>query len=288
MVTYAESSFTDAHGVEIFTYSWVPERAYAAVQVAHGLGEHAKRYRGIAEHLSERGFAVYANDHRGHGETGRTQTGGDLSELGKLGPGGLVAAEEAILQFGDRIRDAHPLLPLVFLGHSWGSLMGQRIINREPHPFEGVVLSASAYRTPRFMESGDLNRHHRHLGTTGYEWLSVDDSVVDAFVRDDLCFRADVLRLFGPRDGLRLYGVPSRWVDDVPMLLIGGTEDSLARGHSLERLAAAYMNRGVQDVTLRLYPGSRHETLNQVSDTTPLDDLTAWLLDRFPAKRGAQ
>lgn len=282
-VAYTESSFTDSHGIEIFTYQWIPESFHAVVQVAHGLGEHAKRYDAFARHLASAGFAVYADDHRGHGETGRTQWGGDLSRMGRLGPGGLRAAEAAILELSASIRRTHPGLPLVFLGHSWGSLMGQRIINREPHPFDAVILSGSAYRMPGSMESGDLNRHHRTFGTTGYEWLSRDPAVAEAFAADELCFTADVLKLFGLADALRLYGVPSRHVDDVPMLVFGGSDDSLSRGDSLERLAAAYRNRGVQDLTFRVYPGGRHETLNETNRLDVFRDVTAWVLEKFPS-----
>lgn len=276
MSNFAESSFKDNLGVTIHTYSWLPENPKAVIQIAHGLGEHALRYHDFAKYLNGHGYAVYADDHRGHGETGREQHRGDLSQLGKLGPGGLRAAEEAIMNFTELIRSAHKGLKLAYFGHSWGSLMGQRIINRSDANFDAVVLSGSALRHPLYMESGDLNKHHKHLGDTGYEWLSRDGQVALDFASDELCFTADALKLFGLFDAMRLFGRPVKTVADIPMLIMAGTDDALSRKDSLERLAAAYSNRGVHDLTLRLYDGGRHEMLNETNKNEVYEDLVKW------------
>lgn len=285
MIEFAKSSFHDNFGVNVHTYSWVPESPHAIVQIAHGLGEHALRYDAFARFLASKGYAVYADDHRGHGETGREQQRGDLSMLGKLGPGGLRAAEEAIMNFTELIRSAHPGLPLIFFGHSWGSLMGQRIINRSDSNFDGIVLSGSTLRLPGKMEAGDLNKHHKHLGKTGYEWLSRDPEVAKQFEADELCFEADTLRLFGLRDALRLFGTPNKNVSNVPMLIMSGTEDALAKGDSLEKLAAAYLNRGVTDLSLKLYYGGRHEMLNEINKDEVYEDVLQWLEKHYGANK---
>lgn len=274
-------TFHDDFGVTIHTYSWLPENPHTIVQIAHGVGEHALRYDAFARFLASHGIGVYADDHRGHGETGREQTRGDLARLGKLGPGGLRATEKAIVNFSELIRSAHPGVPLIYFGHSWGSLMGQRILNTGPTLYDGVVLSGSAYRHPKYMESGDLNQHHKHLGTTGFEWLSRDPETARAFAADELCFDARILPLFGLADSLRLFGVPNTRVPNVPMLIMSGTEDPIAVGNSLERLTAAYLNRGVQDVTLKLYPAGRHEMLNETNREEVMRDVLAWLSTTF-------
>lgn len=276
-ITRGADIFYDDHGVAIFTYSWVPERPRGVVQIAHGIGEHAGRYEHFALALAEAGYAVYADDHRGHGETGREMHRGDLTQLGKLGPGGLRAAENAIINFTELIHSKHPGLRITYFGHSWGSLMGQRLLNRGTALFDAVILSGSAYRTPKHMESGDLNRGFAHLGDTGFEWLSRDHSVADAFANDELCFDADILKLFGLADALRLFGTPGKHVPNVPMLLMSGTDDPLSRADSVERLAAAYRNRGVTDVTLTLYPGGRHEMLNELNRADVEHDVISWL-----------
>lgn len=276
-INFNVSSFRDDHGVNIHTYAWIPKDPHAVVQISHGLGEHALRYDAFARYLANAGIAVYADDHRGHGETGREMTRGNLELLGRLGPGGLKATEDAILNFTEMIRSQHHGLPLTYFGHSWGSLMGQRMLNRGVDLFDAVVHSGSAYRIPGYMESGDLNKKFVNLGTTGFEWLSRDPEVAAAFVLDELCFSADALRLFSVFDVAKLLGIPGDQVPDVPMLIMSGTNDPLSAKDSLERLAAAYLNRGVTDVTLKLYTDGRHEMLNELNRNEVYADILAWL-----------
>ncbi|MGI8392285.1 alpha/beta fold hydrolase [Leucobacter sp. W1038] len=280
---FTRFDYTDAHDIQIAAYEWAADDPHAIVQIAHGVGEHALRYAAFAQALRDAGFTVVANDHRGHGETGRRQWGGDLSKLGTLGPGGLRAAEAAIHQLTDLARERHPGLPVIMFGHSWGSLMAQRIINREPRIYDGVVLSGSAKRTPMSMESGDLNKRWRGEGANGFEWLSRDPEVQRAFIADPLCFPADIIKLFGLPDALRLFGTPAASAaPDVPILIVSGSDDPLSRGDSLRLLADAYRIRGVRDVTMRVYPGARHELLNETNRDEVTAEIITWMLDRFP------
>ncbi|UOQ56831.1 alpha/beta hydrolase [Leucobacter allii] len=276
-------SYTDAHGVVITAYEWAAPEPLGVVQIAHGLGEHARRYDDFARALVAAGLTVLADDHRGHGETGRRQHGGDLSRLGRLGPGGLAATEAAILQLTALAREAHPGLPVVLVGQSWGTLMAQRILNREPRVWDAVVLAGTALRTPRFMESGALNRRWAGDGANGFEWLSRDAAVGAAFVADPLCFYADVLGLFGLADGLRLFGTPGPAVaPEVPILIVGGGDDPLSRADGRRRLAEAYRRRGVRDVALKEYPGARHELFNETNRDDVTADVISWILERLP------
>lgn len=276
-----EFSYTDAEGVEIIVYEWAAADPIGVVQIAHGLGDHARRYDAFARALVDAGFTVYADDHRGHGETGRRQHGGDLSQLGRLGPGGLRATEAALLQLTGIVRDRHPGLPVVMFGHSWGSLMTQRLLNEHPRAWDAVVLSGSAFRTFKHLESGPLNANWAGDGANGYEWLSRDPAASTAFLDDPLCFYADVLKLFGVADGLRLYGKPGPGLaPDVPILIISGAEDPLSRGEGLRLLADAYRKRGVRDVTMRIYPEARHELLNETNRDEVFAALTTWMLER--------
>lgn len=280
-----EFSFVDANGLEIFCYRWEAENTGAdgpigVVQISHGVGEHAKRYDRFARALTRAGFTVYADDHRGHGETGRAQWGGDLSRLGRLGPGGLRATEDEILQLTALIRDRHPGVPLIMYAHSWGSLMAQRTMNQYPRVWDAVVLSGSTLRTFKHMESGDLNKRWAAPDASGNEWLSRDPAVAQAFAADPLCFPADILKLFGVADGLRLFGRPaSGLAPEIPILLISGTDDPVGRNDGVRHLANALRNRGVRDVSVKLYPGARHETLNETNRDEVQADLITWMLE---------
>ncbi len=274
-----DSSFTDAHGVEIVYSTWRAGRPKGIVQIAHGVGEHGLRYEPLAQDLVRAGYTVHADDHRGHGRTGVAQWDGDHTKLGRLGPGGLRAAIAAVEQMTAVAREQDPGLPLVLLGHSWGSLMAQRIVNTSSERYDGVVLSATAYRLPGWMNSGDLNARHAGAGPTKYEWISRDRAVIDAIVADPLAVEADVLQLFGLRDTLRLLGVPRRRIPhDLPVLLQVGSDDTLGGPRSVERLAEVYRRRGrLSDVQVHVYEGARHEVYNETNRDEVVADLVAWL-----------
>ena len=280
-----DSSFTDAHGVEIVYSTWRSGRPRGIVQIAHGVGEHGLRYEPLAQDLVRAGYTVYANDHRGHGRTGLAQWDGDHAKLGRLGTGGLRAAIAVVEQMTAVAREQDPGIPLVLLGHSWGSLMAQRIVNTSSERYDGVVLSATAYRLPGWMNSGDLNARHAASGPTKFEWITRDRAMIDAIAADPLAVEADVVKLFGIRDATRLLGVPRRGIPhDLPVLLQVGSDDSLGGPRSVERLAEAYRRRGrLSDVQVHVYDGARHEVYNETNRDEVVADLVAWL-DRHVAR----
>ena len=51
-------TYTDPHGVEITAYRFDADRPQAVVQIAHGVGEHARRYDDFARRLVEAGYTV--------------------------------------------------------------------------------------------------------------------------------------------------------------------------------------------------------------------------------------
>jgi alpha-beta hydrolase superfamily lysophospholipase len=298
-VPRTDHQFVDAEGVTIHYHSWVAPVSKGAaskgappkgvVQIAHGLGDYAARYEYLAQKLVAAGYSVYADDHRGHGQTGLGQYGGDASRLGRLGVGGLRATIEGLRQFTRIIRAENTDVPLAILGHSWGSLMVQTILNRHAGEYDAAVLTGTAHRLPGSMNAGQLNARHKHLGTTGFEWLSRDPAVSQAFLDDPLTFYADVIKLFGIPDGLRLFGAPSRHVDkDIPLLIMIGGEDPLGGERSVRNLARAYLRRSkLTDVEVVIYAGARHEIFNETNRDEVDADLIAWLDARLGAAVGA-
>jgi alpha-beta hydrolase superfamily lysophospholipase len=277
-----QKSFVDAHGVTVQYYVWEAESPRAVLQLAHGLGEYAMRHAPLAEVLAASGITVYADDHRGHGQTGLGQ---NPDKLGALGAGGLRAAVEDLHQLTGIIASDLPGLPIFYLGHSWGSLMGQRLLNEHAGDFAGAILTGTAYRMPGSMNGGNLNAKHKHLGATGYEWLSRDTAVSAAFVEDPLTFYADALKLFGVADGLRLFGRPRKPMPaDIPLLLMIGSEDSLGGEISVHKLADAYVERGgLTDVEVVVYEEARHEVFNETNKAEVIADVQAWLEKRLAA-----
>jgi alpha-beta hydrolase superfamily lysophospholipase len=282
-VSRTDRTFVDAKGVTIHYYTWQAAKPKGVLQLAHGLGEYATRYEGLAQALVAAGYSVYADDHRGHGQTGVEQYHGDMAPMGKLGSGGLRATIEEVRQLSAIVRSENPRLPLAILGHSWGSLMVQDILNHHAGDYDAAILTGTAYRQPGSMNAGQLNAKHKHLGTTGSEWLSRDPAVSQAFLDDPLTFYADTLKLFGLVDGLRLFGVPTRHIEkDIPLLIAIGSEDSLGGEKSVRTLAEKYISRSkLTDVEVIIYDEARHEIFNETNKDEVIADLVTWLDDRL-------
>lgn len=283
-----ERTYVDAHGVTIHFSEWKVGAPRGVIQISHGLGDHALRYEKLAQELVAAGYTVYADDHRGHGRTGVEQWGGDLGKLGKLGPGGLRATVAGVRHLTRLIREENADVPLAIIGHSWGSLLAQIVVNNNPEEYDAVVLTGTAYRTFRHMNGGNLNAKHKHLGTTGYEWLSRDPAVADAFAADPLAFTASAIRQFGLWDALRLLGRPRRdLADDVPLLIQVGGDDPFGGEKSAERLAQSYISRsGLTDVELIVYTDARHELFNETNRDEVIADTIEWLGQRLPEHAG--
>ncbi len=131
--------FVAADGHRIAGYRWGGPAPRGIVQIAHGMGEHAGRYRPLAAALVEAGLVVYASDHRGHGRTV------DRPEhLGDLGPGGFAALVRDMAQLSRLARERSPGIPLILLGHSMGSYAAQLYLLDEAAALAGAVLSGSA------------------------------------------------------------------------------------------------------------------------------------------------
>lgn len=287
MTEPTERTYTDAHGVEIvFDHYTAAGDPRAVVQLLHGIGEHARRYGNLIDALTADGYIVYADDHRGHGRTGERQHGGDPSKIGHLGVGGLRATVAALSQFTELIRAENPGLPLVILGHSWGSFMTQGLYNEHPDSYDAVVLSGSAYRMLGYMNVGNLNKRWDSKTSNGTEWMASDPAVGEAFLADPYTTTVPMQRLFSPADQLRVLGRPARDIRAPrPVLILVGSDDPLGGPRSIEKLADSYRHRsGLSDVTAIVYEGARHEIFNEPLQGEVRDDLLAWLDARIAVR----
>ncbi|MGM1017806.1 MAG: alpha/beta fold hydrolase [Actinomycetota bacterium] len=279
--------FTDADGVAIvYDVHDAEGTPRGVVQLLHGVGEHAGRYPALIAALTAAGFAVYADDHRGHGRTGIRQHGGP-EKLGRLGTGGLRAAKDAVWQLTGIIRAENPDLPLVLLGHSWGSFLAQMLVNEHPDAWDAVILSGSALRMPGTLNAAPLNaRWSEGDDATGYEWLSRDPAVWTSFHEDPLTTDTPLLKLFGPVEAAKLYGRPAKDLGrDIPLLLLVGRDDPVGGPRSVHRLADEYRTRsGLTDITTLVYPDARHEIFNELQQDEVRADLLAWLDARIPRR----
>lgn len=278
-------TFIDADGVTIHYSRWNPKTARGIVQISHGQGDHSQRYSALADEFARLGFVVYADDHRGHGETWRQQWNGDEAKFGHLGPRGVDGAIDAINELTRIARAENPGLPLIFIGHSMGSLFGQIALDAGTLDADLVVWSGTALRTPFTMNAGNLNAKFAHLGDTGHEWLNRDPAAHHTFRDDPLTFRANAMAQFGIGGALKLIGVPKRVRRDIPLLIIQGGEDSLGNEKSVASLAARYVAAGYTDVELIVYAGARHEIFFETNRAEVWRDVFAWADARLESAR---
>jgi alpha-beta hydrolase superfamily lysophospholipase len=280
-----QRSFNDDYGVEIKFYEWPVANPKAIIQIAHGLGEHARRYDHMAAVLNRAGFSVYADDHRGHGQTGVKQLENkQIKKLGNLGPGGMDATYKQVADFSKLIKTENPRKKLILLGHSWGSFIAQKVINNSSDFYDAVVLSGSALTMPGYLATGDFNKVWKKLpGSTGYEWLSRDVDIQKKFVADPLTFLAAAMQVFGVSNSLKLFGTPSKQVrSDLPILVQVGQADPIGGEYSNKALVKAYRkNAGINDIELFVYHDARHEIYNELNKDQIIQDLIDWINIRF-------
>ena len=271
---------TDPDGVAIYLYQWRPQGTpRGVVHIAHGMGEHARRYDRVAQALVRAGFAVYADDHRASGRTGAEGPG--LGNLGPRGMEGALAALHAVTVFA---AEQEPGVPVILLGHSWGSMLAQREADRWGTELAGLVLSGSTLMVPEYLQvlGGDPNGPFAPP-VTPYDWLSRDTAEVQKYIDDPWCgfevaFEVPLL--------LELAGAPQPSVPPgLPVLVMNGSQDTVG-GFSGggAALAKAYEGLGLTDVTYLRYEGGRHELFNETNRDEVLADLVAWLEPRFPAE----
>ena len=139
-MTAPSFTFPSADGLEIVAYRWEPRgEPRGIVQLTHGMGEHVQRYVPLAAALTELGFVVVGQDHRGHGATARSE-----SEYGHLGTGGWGGLVDDVGLLGARARDDNPGLPLVLLGHSMGSFAAQQYALDHSSEITALALTGTA------------------------------------------------------------------------------------------------------------------------------------------------
>lgn len=294
-------TFRGQDAVEISARKWesahLPQKG--AVQILHGAAEHCLRYERFATLLNANGYAVYANDHRGHGPK--------AFQSGKLGVAGSDAwnsfAKDA-RQLTEIIRKENATLPIFLFGHSMGSMLTQDYITRWGADLKGAVLCGTAGIMPgldavvQYMKQAALAAPNEPSmafaqsfasynqpfgpGKTGFEWLSRDEMEVQKYADDPACgfpfsnelahdFLKGLLDLWRPeKEAL----IPK----DLPILVISGEKDPVG-GNTLAvlPLLERYQSYGMKNLVQKFYPDARHELLNEINREEVQRDILAWL-----------
>ena len=303
---------TAADGTPLHVFRWLPDAGVApkaVVQIAHGMAEHAARYARFAGVLTDAGYAVYAQDHRGHG-----QTAGDLSRAGFFADrDGWFTVVDDMYAVTHTIRDEQPGLPVFLFGHSMGSMLARTYAIRHGGELAGLVLSGTGgdpgmlgkvgqvvalveaklrgKTTPSpmldKMSFGTFNKPFEPARTK-FDWLSRDPAEVDAYIADPWCgfvctagFFQDLL------SGIAFINADSqaaRIPQGLPIYLFSGAEDPVGdKTKGVQQVVDQLRRVGVKDVVVRFYDGARHEILNEINRDEVMADVVDWLDDHLPA-----
>ena len=122
---------------------------------------------------------------------------------------------------------------------------------------------------------------------TSCDWLSADEGNVDAYMADPLCGADATVGLFrqmlsGIRFNQKLSNL--RQMDPrIPVLFVAGEKDPVGDcGNGVRRTYQEFRRAGVQDCTLKLYPGLRHEILNEKAQQQQIfEDIGQWLTSKL-------
>lgn len=297
---------TSDDGLDIFVRRRLPAPGRplnGVVQISHGLAEHGKRYSELSAKLTDAGYAVYIGDHRGHGRS--VIESRDFGFFGRTD--GWLRAMRDMDRIYRQIQEEHEDVPIILLGHSMGAQLSQQFIMQEGRDLAGVVLSGPSghiglmrhfgrilarlerarlgeYGRSKLLHTmsfGEFNKDFEPARTP-FDWLSRDESEVDAYVQDPLCgfvsttqLWIDMLDAASNLQQARNY----KWArPSLPVLIMAGDKDPVSRGGgALKRLVKVLRKSGLQTVQLKIYENCRHELFHETNREEVFMDLIKWI-----------
>lgn len=292
-------------GARIFGNKWVPDdqEIKGIVQIAHGMAEHSGRYSGFAAELVNAGYGVYANDHRGHGKTA-----GSKENLGFFAKeNGWETVVDDLKELTNLIRNKHAGQPVFLFGHSMGSFLSRRYIQKYGEELAGVILSGTGAdpgllgyvgigiakfeimrkgkraKSPLLdrLSFGSYNKQFRPTRTS-FDWLSRSEEEVDKYMADPFCGGVSTTGFFHDMlTGLKnverqqhMKKIPK----DLPIFLISGDKDPVGGStKGVLKTVKSFQNTGIKDVTYKFYRDARHEILNEMNKDEVYQDVINWL-----------
>ena len=304
MTEFSEFSFPSKDGVHKNHVSlWTPEGPpKGVVQIVHGVAEYAGRYSHFAQYLADRGFAVCGEDHLGHG---KTVDDGKYGYFGKKDGWTLVTA--GVRQLRVLMGEKYPDTPYFLLGHSMGSFLARTYLCAYPGTVDGCILSGTGQEKPALVAAGkavasaicavrgpetvsplvdklSLGAYNKQFAPnrTSADWICRDESVVDAYLKDPFCTFKPTAGMFRDMMGGLQYIASqealSRMDPSTPVYLFSGDRDPVgSNGEGVKKVYGFFKDYGTRDLTMKLYPGGRHEMLNEINKGEVYADVLAWL-----------
>ena len=309
MPSFQDFYFQSSTGrTSIHALKCVPDgKPRAVVQIAHGIAEHIDRYRPFMEFLADNGFVAAGNDHLGHGKSIRVpEEQGFFAEKD-----GWWRVVDDMDKLHDIMSKEYPELPYVLFGHSMGSFLTRTYLIKHPDKYDGVILSGTGHQSPALVLGGNaaasvMAKLNGAMGDgtkldslafgsylskienprTKFDWLSRDAEQVDKYIADPLCGFVGKIGLY--RDMMQ--GIKfitdkkniAQMNKEKPVYFMSGDGDPVGDyGKGVERANKAFCDAGLHDVFMRLYPGGRHEMLNETNKEQVYQDILSWLNEKI-------
>ena len=309
MPSFQDFYFQSSTGrTSIHALKCVPDsKPRAVVQIAHGIAEHIDRYRPFMEFLADNGFVVAGDDHLGHGKSIRVpDEQGFFAEKD-----GWWRVVDDMDKLHDIMSNEYPELPYVLFGHSMGSFLTRTYLIKHPDKYDGVILSGTGHQSPALVLGGNaaasvMAKLNGAMGDgakldslafgtylnkienprTKFDWLSRDTEQVDKYIADPLCGFVGKIGLY--RDMMQ--GIKfitdkkniAQMNKEKPVYFMSGDGDPVGEyGKGVERAYKAFCDAGLHDVFMRLYPGGRHEMLNETNKEQVYQDILNWLNEKI-------
>ena len=304
-ITVKERKVASATGNGIIRYKlWIPPDPRVALQLTHGMSEYIDRYDDFAMYLAGRGILVYGQDHAGHGKSTPSSPRGFFAEND-----GWTALVEDMHAIHMAVAEEFPAIPYILFGHSMGSFLARTYAARNPGEFEGYIFMGTAGSNPLLpfgkwvirraikkdgpaavnvklngLATGTYNKAVKKAEgsvRTDFDWISCNQDNVDAYVADSLCgfpfTNAGLRDLF---DGLAEI-TRKDWashVADKPILLLSGEQDPVGgkKAKGVLETAQALTKTG-HTVECKIYPGARHELLNETNRLEVYGDIELFI-----------
>ena len=201
----------------------------------------------------------------------------------------------------------YPGVPYILMGHSMGSFLARTYLIRYPGSVTAAVIMGTGQQPGYMVAGGRLaakligkkSGYDKFNETvdglafgaynkpfepkrTNYDWLSANEENVDKYIADPLCGGGATTGLFLEMlGGIGFIGKPSNLAKmdkNTPVLFISGAMDPVGDlGKGTTKAYESFKKAGVKDVTLKLYPGLRHEILNEKEKDQVYADIWAWV-----------
>ncbi len=286
-----ELAFASSNGrdyVKGWSYSPLGEPK-AVVQIVHGFGEHSRRYLHMINTFLAAGYAVYADDHIGHGKTGY-----DSGTLGDPHSKDYMTFVQDEKSLHDIAVQDYPGVPYFIFGHSWGSLISRAYAARFGSDLSGMMLSGVV----SMLKGCELLRNNPEMEAafranpdqpadewvlkafqcmleripnfvTGSDWVANDPRIIADYLADPFNAKRFTLQMLWDFVGLYSFVEGEAWAgmvpSDLPFCLMAGDHDPCGNyGEGLYHVANMLITSGNQ-VQVKVYPGYRHEIHNELA-----------------------